>query len=339
MSSPTVVTVQPAIAAGGISIAKLVLPQALGKAAATWCLRPAGDGDAEDQHVLGEPARVAARRVGGGAAHLGGDAQREALLAEQGVAAVARAVAPDLLRLGVVDDVLGGVAGPGDVLLPVGSSGAPTLCTQGTKWPSLPSRSSTARPMRVMIFMLTATYGAVAQLDADVRDRRAERAHRERHHVHRAAAHRALEQRRRAVGPAVLQDGAHLRRRHPVVGRAGVFLAGEQMKVRSSTRATSLGLLRARKLCGRSSGFSFSIVPRVDQRLAQAVVLGVAAVAPVDVARLGQRRHVGDPVDQLLVPHVGRGIERRAGGRESVHCHSSRRSGGRMATGRGGKAV
>ena len=42
MSSPMVVTFQPSKPAGGISIAKLVLPQALGKAAATWYLRPAG---------------------------------------------------------------------------------------------------------------------------------------------------------------------------------------------------------------------------------------------------------------------------------------------------------
>ncbi len=35
MSSPMVVTFQPLNAGGGISIAKLVLPQALGKAAAT----------------------------------------------------------------------------------------------------------------------------------------------------------------------------------------------------------------------------------------------------------------------------------------------------------------
>ena len=34
-----------------------------------------------------------------------------------------------------------------------------------------------------------------------------------------------------------------------------------QMKVRSSTRATSLGSLRARKLPGRSAGFSRIIVP------------------------------------------------------------------------------
>jgi hypothetical protein len=35
MSSPTVVTFQPSKAAGGMSMAKLVLPQALGNAAAT----------------------------------------------------------------------------------------------------------------------------------------------------------------------------------------------------------------------------------------------------------------------------------------------------------------
>ena len=44
MSSPTVVIFQPASAnvGGGTSIAKLVLPQALGNAAATWLLRPDG---------------------------------------------------------------------------------------------------------------------------------------------------------------------------------------------------------------------------------------------------------------------------------------------------------
>ena len=47
-----------------------------------------GRGELEDQHVLGHPALVARHRRG--------DPQREALLAEQGVAAVARAVGPDL---------------------------------------------------------------------------------------------------------------------------------------------------------------------------------------------------------------------------------------------------
>src|SRR5580704_5359874 len=42
MSSPTVHTFQPSNPLGGISIAKLVLPQALGKAAATYVFSPLG---------------------------------------------------------------------------------------------------------------------------------------------------------------------------------------------------------------------------------------------------------------------------------------------------------
>ena len=115
------------------------------------------------------------------------------------------------------------------------------VCMQGTKSPSAPSTSSTARPMRVMIRMLTATYGAVGQLDADLGDRRAERAHRERHHVHRAAAHAAGEQRlRRPVcSSARISAGAI----QLLVGPASSLLC-VQMKVRSSTRATSLGSLQ-----------------------------------------------------------------------------------------------
>ena len=43
MSSPIVVTRQRDSSAGGISIAKLVLPHALGNAAATWCFLPDGE--------------------------------------------------------------------------------------------------------------------------------------------------------------------------------------------------------------------------------------------------------------------------------------------------------
>ena len=42
MSSPIVVTFHPSKAGGGISIAKLVFPQADGNAAATWYFLPAG---------------------------------------------------------------------------------------------------------------------------------------------------------------------------------------------------------------------------------------------------------------------------------------------------------
>ena len=152
MSSPTVVTFQPssANAGGGTSMAKFVLPQALGKGRGDVGLVALRVGDAHDQHVLGEPALVAGHRRG--------DAQGEALLAEQGVAAVAAAVAPDRALLGEVHDVLVlGVARPRHVLVP-GASGTPTVCMHGTNGRSVPSTSTAARPIRVMIFMFTATY-------------------------------------------------------------------------------------------------------------------------------------------------------------------------------------
>ena len=43
MSSPTVYTFQPSKPAGGISMDRLVLPQALGNAAATYVFSPSGD--------------------------------------------------------------------------------------------------------------------------------------------------------------------------------------------------------------------------------------------------------------------------------------------------------
>ena len=102
MSSPSVSTFQPGMV--GSSMARLVLPQALGKAAAMYLVDALGAGQLEDQHVLGQPALVAG--------HHAGDAQGVALLAEQRVAAVAGAVGPDRALLGELHDVLGVVAGP-----------------------------------------------------------------------------------------------------------------------------------------------------------------------------------------------------------------------------------
>src|ERR671939_565203 len=73
MSSPTVQTFQPSDSNGDFSMARLVLP-----------------------HALGQPALVAA--------HRGGDPQREALLPEQRIAAIAGPDAPDRARIGKVHD-------------------------------------------------------------------------------------------------------------------------------------------------------------------------------------------------------------------------------------------
>ena len=57
---------------------------------------------------------------------------------------------------------------------------------------------------------------AVSQLDADVRDLRAQRPHRERHNIHRAPPHAARKD--------WLKNNTHLGRSHPVVGGARVVL-------------------------------------------------------------------------------------------------------------------
>ena len=133
--------------------------------------------------------------------------------------------------------------------------------------------------------------------DADVGDVRAERPHAERDHVHRAPAHAAVEQAVEDLpssppGPSSCWSVRH----HPS--------SCEQMNVRSSTRATSLGSERARKLLGRFSWFSRMNVPACDHLLAQAVVLLVGAVAPVDVSRSAELDHLPDPLPQTVVPDV-----------------------------------
>ena len=107
-------------------------------------------GQLEDQHVLGQPALVAGHRRG--------DAQREALLAEQRVAAVAGAEGPDLPRLGEVDDVLVvRVAGPGNVLVARRPAASRPSARRGRSRRPRPAPRARAAPMRVMIRIEAAT--------------------------------------------------------------------------------------------------------------------------------------------------------------------------------------
>jgi hypothetical protein len=147
---------------------------------------------AQDQHVFGQPA--AAVLALGLAAHVRGDAQREAFLAEQRVAAVARAVGPDLAGFGIVDDVFGGIARPRDIGLAFCERHADRVHA---------GHELAVGAEHVVDGLAHARHdahvdrhvGRVGQFDADMGDRRAQRAHRERHHVQRAAAHAAVEQR------------------------------------------------------------------------------------------------------------------------------------------------
>ncbi len=141
--------------------------------------------DSDDEHVLGHPAFVAR--------DVAGNAQGEALFAEQRVAAVTGAVAPDFARFGEVDDVLGVVLRPWHV----GLAGR--------------ERRSNAVDARHHALVVLVDFGVdrqadaghdahvhhgiggVSQLHANLCHGRADRAHAERHHVHGAAAHAALE--------------------------------------------------------------------------------------------------------------------------------------------------
>ena len=131
--------------------------------------------------------------------------------------------------------------------------------------------------------------GGVGQLDADVGDRRAERAHRERHDVHRAPAHAAREQVRRGVSR--ISAGS----RQLLVGPASSSRS-EQMNVRSSTRATSPGSEQ------REVGVRAAWRPRAARTCRRRRAPGTSrsyssarAVAPVDVVGLASARRPRRP--------------------------------------------
>ena len=73
----------------------------------------------------------------------------------------------------------------------------------------------------------------------------------------------------------------------------------EQMKVRSSTRATSLGSVLAQYDPGRRAS--------VDEAAAELLVLGVGAVAPADRVGLAEPGHRLNPSEQPLM--LGRGVD------------------------------
>ena len=207
--------------------------------------------------------------------------RREALLAEQRVAAVARAVRPDLARLREVDDVLLVVARPGHILLPGRERRADAVHAGHDALhvlvDLLEDRQADARHDP----HVDDDVGRVGQLHADLRHRRADRPHAERQHVHRPAAHAAVEQ--------LLQLAAHLERVHPVVGRAGGVL-----RQRADEGAVLDAGDIARRRSGRSSsparapGSASMSVPALDHLGAERVVSLPASRPPSGRGPAGQ---------------------------------------------------
>ena len=292
MSSPMVVIFQPfealrrnqhgevGLAAGGREGGGDVVLLALGRF------------DAEDQHVLGQPALVAR--------HVRGDAQREALLAEQRIAAVAGTVGPDFAGFREMARCTWvGLHGQRDILLrPVPA--ARRRCAR---------RARTRRRSPSSVEDLRAHARHDAHVDHDVgrigeSRRRSGRSAmpigpmRNGHDVHRAPVHAAREQ--------AAQRLAHLGRIFPVVGGAGVFLLGGA-DVGAIFDARDVGRIgageegvRALRLVQLDQGAG------VDHFVAQTIVFFLRAVAPDDAVRLGQGGDFGDPLLQASVTDIGR---------------------------------
>ena len=166
-------------------------------------------GKPEDEHVLGQPAVVPG--------HSGGDPQGEALLAQQGVTAVAGAVRPDLPGLREVRDVpVGGITWPRHVGLSDLQGGAHRVHArdEGVVAQHLQNGPTHAGHDPHADRHIS----RVGQLHADMGDRGAQRTHRERDHVHGPSPHAAPIEAQHFG----LQGGGV----PPVVGGAGVTRTG-----------------------------------------------------------------------------------------------------------------
>ncbi len=236
----------------------------------------------EDQHVLGQPALVAGHRRG--------DPQRVALLAQQRVAAVAGAEAPDHPLLWEVGDVLDVVARPRHVLLPRLQRGTHRVqrgyeLTVGVQ----PLQHLRAHPGHD-VHRHHDVFG-VGDLHAQPRRVGVQRSHAERDHVHRATTHAA---------PVELRhDRLHLVGVHPVVGDPGVLLLdradeGPLLDTRH-VRGVRSRVERVRLLLQSGEG------ARLDEAVGHALPLLLRAVAPHHLVGCGQLGDLTHPRQQALV--------------------------------------
>jgi hypothetical protein len=157
----------------------------------------------QDQHVLGHPALVARERRR--------DPQREALLAEEGVAAVAGADAPDCALLREVHDE---AAVGREVAERVEPGHEVVRAAQLVERGLAHARHQAHVRDHVR---------AVGYLVAHLAEGRSKRAHHVGDHVERPALHRPVEERKHAL--------ARVLGRHPVVGAAPVGAAGDEREV------------------------------------------------------------------------------------------------------------
>ena len=238
--------------------------------------------------MLGHPALITR--------HGGGDAQGEALLAQEGVAAVAGAVGPDLAGLREVGDVLRLIAWPRHI-------GAGIAVSIDERVAHRMHGRHEISPLPDLLERRGAHAGhdlhvdhdvrRVRELDTELGDVRAERAHRERDDVHWTSAHAAFEE--------ALQDPLHLDGVHPVVRGTSVGL-----ELRADVRAAlDAGDVTRGGACQERVGAQFGVESHehaaVDHLLGESIPLGLGAVTPNDLIGLGECGDLFNPLEQLLV--------------------------------------
>ena len=234
---------------------------------------PGGRLDAHDQHVLRQPAlppRIVARQ-----------AQGVALLAEQGVAAVAGADALDGAFFREVQDVAALGAQIAGGVQPLHELAALLDPLQGVG--THPRHDAHARRHVCTVGDFHARAGV----------RRGERPHHVGHDIQGAPAHAAREQ--------FVHQPVSLAGRHPIVGGAGVFpnFGADECQVFGAGDVGGVGAVEV--AAGVGLLIEGNQLPPLDHPGDEAVKLRLRPVAPVNPLRLGQPRHLADPSLQLCI--------------------------------------
>src|SRR6056297_1788928 len=238
--------------------------------------------DADDEHVLGQPALLAGLPAG--------DAQRMALLAEQRVAAVTGADAADGEFFREMHDVAvvrvqiaGGMHAFDEVAVPLDA------CERGV--------AHAGHELHVGDHV-----GAVGDLHAAACVGRVHGSHAVGDDVHRAALHAAVEQ--------AVELRVSLGRVHPVVVGAGIGLAAgaDESEVFDPRHVRGVGAVQV--AVGVGVLVQFHEIAGLQHLLDEILVLAIAAGTPVDVVRPGQTGHLVDPVTEALQRRAHRALLR-----------------------------
>ena len=207
-----------------------------------------------------------------------GDSQRETFLAEQRVAAVAAANRDDRVVLReVANQAALGIQVERAVNSAIEVGGLAQLLERGGAHPRHDSH-------------VEHDVDAVGQLDADLRQRRSERTHHVRHHVHRAPAHRAVEpsaQLRVSVGGI-----------GPVVSRARVDFVRRADEGQLFGARDVVGIRAMQVAAGPLLLVQLDEYSRGDCLLGEPIFFGFVTVAPDDCVRFGQCCDFFDPIAQ-----------------------------------------